>query len=157
MAKQDDYSRVVKTIAACEDIDKLNNFLENAIRKNVPEVRDAAVQKLASLMPNFEPGTLEHDFWKTIKTYELVLREDEKTTVHLFRTRKKAAVEGIEKTMSDWVLHKAHGWVFDALIEIGKPEMTAESVVLRYPERFDEAVIDVAMERLDSAIPLAEG
>ena len=157
MTEPIDYTKTLETIAACKDVSKLNNYIDNATRKNVPIVRDAAMRQLAALTPKYEPGTLEHDFWKTIKIYERVLREDEKTTVRLFKTRKKAKTEGIEKTLSEWVFNKSHGWVFNTLIELGKPELTGESVVLRYSDRFDEAVIEAATERLDTAIPSVEG
>lgn len=145
-----DYTKVLETIATCKDASKLNNYIDNATRKNVSIVREAAMRQLESLTPNHEAGTLEHDFWKTIKTYERLLREDEKTTVSLFKTRKKAETEGIEKTLSEWVLNKSHGWVFNTLAEMGKSELTGESVVLRYQKHFDEAVVEAAMERLNS-------
>lgn len=144
-----DYTKILETISTCKDASKLNNYIDNAVRKNAPIVRDAAMRQLASLAPKYEQGTLEHDFWKTIKTYELVLREDEKTTVNLFKTRKKAETEGIEKTLSDWVVNKSHSWVFNSLVEIGKPGLTGESVVLRYQKHFDEAVVEAAQERLN--------
>jgi len=152
-----DYTKVLETIATCKDVSKLNNYIDNATRKNVSIVREAAMRQLESLTPNHEVGTLEHDFWKTIKTYERVLREDEKTTVSLFKTRKKAETEGIEKTLSEWVLNKSHGWVFNTLVELGKPELTGESVVLRYSDRFEEAVIEAATGRLDTVTPSVEG
>lgn len=152
MADPIDYTKILETIAACKDVSKLNNYIDNATRKNVSIVREAAIRQLASLIPNYEPGTLEFDFWKTVKTYELVLREDEKTTVNLFKTRKKAEAKGIEITLSEWVLNKSHGWVFNTLVEMGKPELTGESVVLRYADRFDEAIVEAATERLN-AIP----
>ena len=148
MTEPIDYTKILETIAACKDVSKLNNYVDNATRKNVQIVKDAAMRQLASLSPNHEPGTLEHDFWKTIKTYELVLREDEKTTVNLYKTRKQAETEGIEKTLSEWVMNKSHGWVFNSLIEIGKLELTAESVVLRHPDKFEESIIEAANERL---------
>ena len=109
------------------------------------------MRQLESLTPNHETGTLEHDFWKTIRTYERVLHEDEKTTVSLFKTRKKAETEGIEKTLSEWVLNKSHGWVFNILVELGKPDLTGESVVSRHSGHFDNAVVEAANERLEAA------
>lgn len=153
MTEPTDYSKILETIAACEAFSKLNNFIDNATRKNVPIVRDAAVRRLASLTPNHESGTLEFDFWKTVKTYEIILREDEKTTVNLFKTRKKAETEGIELTLSEWILNKSHGWVFNTLVVMGKPELTGESVVLRHSARFDEAVVEAAAERLNLNSP----
>lgn len=143
-----DYTKVLETIATCKDVSKLNNYIDNATRKNVAIVREAAMRQLESLTPNHETGTLEHDFWKTIRTYERVLHEDEKTTVSLFKTRKEAETEGIEKTLSEWVLNKSHGWVFNILVELGKPELTGESVVLRHPDKFEESIIEAAHERL---------
>ena len=122
MADPIDYTKILETIAACKDVSKLNNYIDNAIRKNVSIVREAAIRQLASLTPNYEPGTLEFDFWKTVKTYELVLWEDEKTTVNLFKTRKKAETNGVEITLLEWVLNKSHGWVFNTLVEMGKPD-----------------------------------
>ena len=148
-----DYTKILETIASCKDVLKLNNYIENATRKNVSIVREAAMRQLASLTPNYELGTLEFDFWKTVKTYELVLREDENTTVNLFKTRKKAENEGIDITLSEWVLNKSHGWVFNTLVEMGKPEFTGESVVLRHADRFDEAVVEAATERLNLNSP----
>ncbi len=153
MTEPTDYSKILETIAACKDVSKLNNYIENATKKDVPIVRDAALRQLGSLTPKYDPGTLEYDFWKTIKAYELVLREDDKTTVNLFRTRKQAETDGIEQTLSEWVLDKSHAWVFNALVEIGKSDMTGEGVVLKHKERFEEAVVEAATERLNVNSP----
>ena len=151
MTENNDYSKILKMIYSCSNSTKLNNFVENAIRNNVPKIRDAAIQRLAALIPNCEPGTLDYDFWNTIRAHERVLRDGGKTTVHLFRTRQKAETSGIEETLSEWVLDRSYGWTFNALVEVGHIKLTGESVVSRHSNRFDDAVVEAANERLEAA------
>ena len=149
MLDEPDYSRVLELISTCDDPAKLQKFIENAARKNVQEVRDAAVIRLTSLTPENRPGTLEYDFWRTLKAYERALREQGKPNVRLLKSREKVASQGVEKTLTDWATLKLHKWVFDYLVQNGMSDLTGESVILRHADRFDDITIVAAKARLN--------
>jgi len=149
MLDEPNYSKILGVISTCKSTAKLYNFIDNAERKNVPIVLEAAIRRLASLVPDYAIGSFEYDFWKTLRTYELVLREDGQTNARLFKTREKVECEGIEKVLSDWAMLKLNQWVFDHLIEKGMSDLTGESVILRHKERFAEDVIEAATQRLN--------
>ncbi|SNT24469.1 hypothetical protein SAMN04488078_107716 [Antarctobacter heliothermus] len=80
-----DYSRVLEAIATSKDPKKLRRFQENAREKGVPEIVEAAFRRLLEILPDEVPGSVEHDFWKTIHAFEEILREERGKTVRLSR------------------------------------------------------------------------
>ena len=82
-----DYSKVLAAIEKIDDAQQLRNTIKNAKTKGVPEVAEAAFRRLVEVLPEQKPGTVEHDFWRTIAAFEEVLREERGKTVRLSRTR----------------------------------------------------------------------
>lgn len=150
MLEDQDYTKILDLISTCQSTAKLNNFIKNAERKNVAVVRDAAIRQLASLIPDYKPGTLEYDFWKVLRTYELVLKEGGKDHVRLYKTREKVESQGVEKTLSDWTNLQLHQTVFETLLKRNMGDLTAESIIFKYSNKFDQEIVDAAQGRLDA-------
>ncbi|KQY13180.1 hypothetical protein [Rhizobium sp. Root482] len=146
-----DHEKVLASIAASTDADKLRRFRENAQRMGVTAVADAAFRRLVEILPEQAPGSIEHDFWMTIHAFEEVLRDERGKTVRLSRTRQKIGRVGVKQTLTDFAMSKAPTDGFNMLIERGLPELTGEALVLKHSESFDLEVQAAAKQRLEDA------
>lgn len=146
-----DTSKVMAIIESSDDPEKLRRLMENARRMNVREVEKAVFRRLVQIMPEQAPGTVEHDFWRSIYALEQALREERGKTVLLSRTRQKIARVGVMQTLRDLAMSRTPSQGFGMLIDRGMPELTAEAVVLRHRDSFDNKVVDAALARLEVA------
>lgn len=144
--------KLLDTIASCDDEKKLRNWISNANREGNEEVEDAARRRLIEIRaakdiddPN-DPVVL--DFWKSITALENELSEERGKTIRLSRTRQKIARVGVEKTLADLTLQAQPSDGYHLLKARGMLDLSAEAVVLRYPKRFSEEVLEAARLRL---------
>ena len=144
-------ARAVETISTATDPAKLRQMRHNAQRLGARSVEDAALRRLAAILPDEEPGTIEHDFWMTIHTVEELLGQDRGRTGRMTRMRQKIEKVGVRKVLEDAATAAKPDDGFQLLIEHGMPELTGEAIVLRHPEGFEPAVIDAARARLSEA------
>ncbi len=134
-------------VAGSDDPAKLKQMVVNARRLGNAEVERAASLKLYSVLPSAEPGTLEHDVWRSIHALEDALSSERGRTTMLGRTRQKIARVGEQKTVADLILgHASDG--YRMLIDRDMVDLTFEAVALRHPGRFDADVLDGAIARL---------
>lgn len=140
--------RALQFIAACGDPEKLEQMIRNARRQGEAEVERAAMLRLYEVRPEAQPGTLEHDVWRSIFALEGALTSERGKTIRLSRTRQKIKEVREAATVADLILKKAPSEGFHMLIERKWPELTFEAVALRHPERFDEHVREAAERRL---------
>src|SRR6266568_2548808 len=122
-----DYSKILALIAACDDAGKLRTWIANARKQNQKEIEDAAFHRLIQILPKEAPGTVEHDFWRTIHAFEHMLSEERGKTTRLGRTRQKVARVGVIETLRDWAMASKSTDGFDMLIERNMPELTGEA------------------------------
>ncbi|WP_242098704.1 hypothetical protein [Sphingomonas sp. CROZ-RG-20F-R02-07] len=134
-------------VSSCEDPDKLKRMAINARRLGDAQVERAATLKLYSVLPSAEPGTLEHDVWRSIYALEGALKDERGRTTLLGRTRQKIARHGEERTVADLVVGPASDG-FRMLIDRSMVDHTFEAVALRHPDRFSDAVRKAAAARL---------
>jgi hypothetical protein len=146
-----DHTKILASIAASTDADQLRRFRENAQKKGVTVVADAAFRRLIEILPEQAPGSIEHDFWMTIHAFEEVLRDERGKTVRLSRTRQKIGRVGVKQTLIDFATSKAPTDGFNMLIERGLPELTGEALVLKHSGAFDLGVQNAAKQRLEDA------
>lgn len=146
-----DIKKVLSFIEDTNDAEKLKSLIGNAKRLGEKHVEDLAFKRLIEILPSEEPGTVEHDFWKTIHAFEHALTEERSKTTRLQRTRQKVSRVGEVQTLKDWALSTNKTDGFEMLIERGMPELTGEAIVLRHPSDFDEATRHSAMTKLKSA------
>ena len=146
-----DHKKVLASIAVATDPAKLRTLRENARRLGVSEVEEAAFKRLIEVLPGEAPGSIEHDFWKTIHAFEELLRDERGKTVRLSRTRQKIDRVGVMQTLVDFATSKKPTEGFNMLIERGLPELTGEALVLKHSSHFDPAVVAAAKSRLQDA------
>lgn len=144
----DPASRAMTFIAGCDDPKSLRQIAENARKKGELAVAQAAVLKLYEMLPSERPGTFEHDVWRSIHALEGTLTEERAKTTRLGRTRPKIAKAGEVETVKDLVLAPKPSEGFSMLIDRGMADLTFEAVVLRHPDKFEDAVLDAAADRL---------
>lgn len=146
-------AKLIEFISVCADIGKLQNWVRNAEREGVPEIADAArrriieVEALKSKDSSSDPMVL--DFWKSIFALEFALSEERGKTTRLNRTRQKIARVGVLQTLADLARQPTASEGYFLLRERGMLDMSAEAVVLRFPDRFDPDVLIAAQRRLD--------
>lgn len=145
-----DNTKALAAIASTTDPEKLRTLRDNAHRLGVPEVAEAAFRRLVEILPEDAPGSIEHDFWKTIFAFEELLRDERGKTVRLSRTRQKIDRVGVMQTLVDFALSKKPTEGFSMLIERGLPEFTGEALVLKHSLHFDPTVVTAAESRLQS-------
>jgi hypothetical protein len=146
-----DNTKALASIAVATDPAKLRTLRENAQRLGDSEVEEAAFKRLIEILPEEAPGSIEHDFWKTIFAFEELLRDERGKTVRLSRTRQKIDRVGVMQTLIDFALSKKPTDGFNMLIERGLPELTGEALVLKHSVHFDPAVVAAAKSRLQEA------
>jgi len=146
-----DHQKVLASIAVATDPAKLRSLRENAQQLGVREVDEAAFRRLVEILPEDAPGSIEHDFWKTIHAFEEVLRDERGKTVRLSRTRQKIGRVGVMATLIDFALSKKPTDGFNMLIERGLPQLTGEALVLKHSSHFEPPVLEAAKSRLEGA------
>jgi hypothetical protein len=75
-AAESDHSKIIGIIETCEDPAGLRVFMDNAQWQEVEHVREAAFRRLIEILPDEAPGTIGHDFWRTIHAFEQVLTQE---------------------------------------------------------------------------------
>ncbi len=133
-----------------DDPDKLKSLIDNARKQKSEVVVRAAFLRLCNIQPEANPGTVEHDVWKSIHALEEMKRAKRGKTIRLTRTRQKIDRDGEAKTVSDLVLKPKPSPGFNDLISLDHPELTFEAVVLRHPKTFPHVVESAARDRLQS-------
>ncbi|MCK1334728.1 hypothetical protein ACVW1A_002092 [Bradyrhizobium sp. LB1.3] len=146
-----DHAKILALIAASEDVDKLRTWIVNARKEKQADIEEAAFRRLIEILPKEAPGTVEHDFWRTVHAFEHILSEERGKTTRLARTRQKVARVGEIETLRDWAVGSKSTDGFAMLIERNMPELTGEAIVLRHTDRFDAEVVSAATMRLKEA------
>ena len=146
-----DSDRMLEFVSSCEDPEQLRIVVENARKRGGTDLADAAFRRLVTVLPSEQPGTVEHDFWRTVYTFEHVLTEERGRSTRLTRTRQKVGRVGVHQTLIDWALGKNETEGFAMLLERGLPELAGEAIVLRHRDGFESEVVGAAQARLEAA------
>ncbi|OJF99384.1 hypothetical protein [Pararhizobium antarcticum] len=146
------HAKLIELISVCTDIGKLQNWVRNAEREGVPEIADAARRRIIEVealkSKDSSSDSMVLDFWKSIFALEFALSEERGKTTRLNRTRQKIARVGVLKTLADLALQPTASEGYFLLRERGMLDMSAEAVVLRFPDRFGPDVLIAARRRL---------
>lgn len=151
LAGEPNYSRILNSIENCQDLRKLTAFYENARKKNVLVICEAALSQLKTLLPVNKKRSFESSFWEMIAAYQKTLLENGRPTLRLNKAWTSALTDGESEVLVKWIEEQAQPWAFQSLIDQGLSDMTAESLVLRFPKRFDAALRERAKRRLKGA------
>lgn len=146
--------KLIELISECSDLGKLRNWVRNAEREGAVAVADAARRRIieveASIYTDSSNDPLVLNFWKSISALEFALTEERGKTIRLSRTRQKIARVGVHQTLADLALQPTASDGYFLLRDRGMLDLSAEAVVLRFPDRFDSDVLKAARDRLES-------
>ena len=145
-----DRSRILNNIETCDYPVKLRQFMKNARERDAVDVYDAGCQRLISIQPSAQPGTIAYDVWPTIYAFEELLKEERSKTVRLSRTRQKIQRDGELKTVMDLALKTEPSDGFHILKDRGILELSFDAPVLARSKHFPTNVVDAARSRLHS-------
>ena len=143
-----DRSRILNNIDKCDDPVKLRQFMKNAQERDAFDVYDAAFQRLISIQPSAQPGTIAFDVWRTVYAFEELLKEERGKTVRLSRTRQKIQRDGEVKTVVDLTLKAEPSDGFLTLKDRGILELSFEALVVARSKHFPTNVVNAARSRL---------
>ncbi|MBP1862201.1 hypothetical protein [Rhizobium herbae] len=147
--------QALAVIATCADPKRLHQIALNARKSGELAVAQAAERRLYDLLPSSEPGTLEHDVWRSIHALEGTLTQEREKTTRLNRTRQKIDKVGELETVASLILRSKPSEGFHMLVERQMGDLLFEAVALRHRGRFDDTVLAAAEQRLlDAGIPI---
>ena len=86
---QPNRARILDAFEKCDDPAALRRMMKNAKQRGGDDVYNAAFQRLITVQPSAQVGTIAHDVWRAIYAFEEVLREERGRRVPLARTRQK--------------------------------------------------------------------
>lgn len=145
-----DQAKVLVFIAKCNDPTELRGIIANATKRDAEEVRHAAFMRLIEIVPEEKPGSVEHDFWRSITAFEHLRTVANGKTTRLSRTRQKVKRVGILKVLEDFALgRETEG--YESLMMLELPELTGEAIILRHEACFPAEAVSAARARLASA------
>ena len=147
---QPNRTRILEIIEKCDDPAALRRIMKNAKERDADDVYNAAFQRLITVQPSAQVGTIAHDVWRTIYAFEELLKEERGKTVRLTRTRQKIQKDGEIKTAMDLTLKKTPSDGFRMLKERGMLELSFEALVVARAEHFPRNVVDAARSRLET-------
>lgn len=142
--------RMLEFISNCDDPEKLRQIAQNAGEQGVSEVHRAAKLKLFEVLPAEKPGTLEYEVWKAIHALEDALSEERGKTIRLARTRQKIQRENELICVRDLAGGKETEG-FNMLADRDMLHLSFEAVALRYPDKFDDKILETSRKRLIEA------
>ncbi|MGE0716455.1 MAG: hypothetical protein AB7P02_13525 [Alphaproteobacteria bacterium] len=129
-------------------------MIANARSRGADTLASAAFRRLVFILPSEKPGTVEHDMWQMISSFEHLLKEERGKTTLLARTRQKIDRVGVIQTLTDWAQAKEETVGFRMLLDRGLPELTGEAIILRHPRLFPRAAVEAARARLVATGPI---
>ena len=69
-------------IKELNDPNNLRTMMDNASRGKSQVVYDAAFRRLLEMLPQEDPGSVAHDFWRTIHAFEELLTRESGARQH---------------------------------------------------------------------------
>ena len=123
--------RALQQIAKQTDAKRLRQQAENARGKS-ELVERAAIRRLAEIASTHKAGTVEYEIWAMINTIEELRRvagaaSRMKVRTKITKAGEIAALDAAATTETEGMAE---------IIAFGAPELTAEAIVLRFPQHF---------------------
>jgi hypothetical protein len=130
------------------DKDKLRSWMKNAKRLGRDDVYQIALRQLCKVEGRNIDDPLESDFATVMRALEEALTEEAGRTKRLNRTRQKLGRVGVRQTLADLALKPTPSLGFMKLVEFNMADMSAEALILKYRDQFEQHVVDAAAKRL---------
>jgi len=140
-------TKALEQIALQKDPKLLRRQADNARGKS-ELVSKATMSRLIVITATHKPGTVEFECWAMINTVEELRRRDGHPA-KMSKIRPRVSKLGEIAALEYVVQHDSEG--FDELIAYGMPELTAEAIVLRFPQHFTVQAQAASRTRLREA------
>lgn len=143
--------KVAELISRSTNIADLKNWRKNCVKNRAHDLAELAFRRLIEIGAQGEalPGTVEHDFWRSIISYEALRTEEEGKTIRASRTREKLKRVTAIQMLSDLATSLSASDAFKKLVEKGLVDLTGEAIILRHSYAFESYVVEAAKKRLD--------
>ena len=129
--------------------------MANAKRLGRDDVYQAAFRQLCRVEGRNIEDPLEAEFATVMRALEEALTEESGRTNRLNRTRPKLDRVGVRQTLADLALKPQPSLGFMKLLEFNMADMSAEALILKHRNEFDEAVVEAAERPLvEHGIPI---
>src|SRR5690349_10310376 len=129
------------------DSDKLKNWMKNAKRLGRDDVYQIAFRQLCRVEGRNIDDPLEAEFAMVMRALEQALTEEAGKTKRLSRTRQKLDRVGVRQTLADLALRPKPSLGFLKLVEFRMADMSAEALILKYRNEFEQHVVSAATNR----------
>jgi hypothetical protein len=139
------------------DADKLRKLMANARRLGHDDYAFECQLRVAEVAGNAYKDELERGFWTAVTCAEEFKTQEKGKTIRLISTRQKHKRVGAQQCLNDWAVAPEVSDGFAVLASHGREDLTGESVVVRYADRFSPAAVASAERKLAacSAAPAA--
>jgi hypothetical protein len=118
------------------------------VRKNALDMADDALRHLSLLEAGKQPDKMHTDYYQALAAYEQLLIETVSPSARARRTREALAKRSLQECLEEWAGAKTPTRAFELLTKFGLVDMTAERIVLRYPEHFSAKTLETSRKRL---------
>jgi hypothetical protein len=142
--------KVASLISVSTNVKDLKQWRENCTKNGNHDLAELALRRLVEIGAGEEAlaGTVEHDFWRSIISYEALLTEEKGKTIKANYTRRKLKQASVIQTLSDFATNSSPSDGFQKLVENGLVDLTGEAIILRHSHAFEEHVVEAARHRL---------
>lgn len=137
--------------ATLSNPDQVRNLLNNAKRLGKDALVFECQIRIGELAGEKFEDAVEREFWTAIAFAEELLTVENGKATKLSRTRQKVQRVGFSRTVNDLAAAATVSDGFLTLVNGGRPDLTAEAIVLRHVAAFEPAVRDAARAKLDAA------
>ena len=122
--------------------------MNNAKRLGRHDVYQIALRQLCRVEGRNIDDPLEAEFAIVMRALEEALTEEAGRTKRLNRTRQKLGRVGVRQTLADLALKPRPSLGFIKLVEFDMADMSAEALILKYRDEFEQDVVEAARKRL---------
>jgi hypothetical protein len=128
---------------------KLRNWMANAKRLGRQDVFQTAFRQLCRAEGRDIDDPLEAEFASAMRALEEALTQESGITKRLNRLRRKLGRVGVRQTLADLAAKPRPSAGFVKLVEFNMADMSAEALILKYHDQFEQNVVNAARQRLN--------
>ena len=137
-----------KPVSAYDNPEALRKLRQNALDLGETKVAHEALIRMSKLLADDQPDEIHYVYYQALAAYEQILREIKGPGSRASGTRRELANKPLNECLEGWAASNEPTRAFGPLVEYGLAHLTAESIVLQFPESFSEETLVKARKRL---------
>ena len=131
-----------------KDPAQVRSLMVNAAKAGSEDLVFRCQIRLAELEGSKYSDAVQREFWTAISVAEELATRKNGRTTRLNRTRQKIARVGERRCVADLAGSPKITQGFEILVRGGRPDLTAEAIVIRHSDEFDAEVVVAASAKL---------